>query len=84
MPEPLENVTDIAEVVEPEEAPVKPQMSKAEAETRRKKWTEFLEDEIDILRKHVEVGMYAAAKRNLLEMEKYIDELSQLPEEDEE
>lgn len=83
MPEPLENVTGIAEVVEPEEEKVKPQMSKAEANARRKKWMEHLEDEIGILRKHVEVGMYEAAKRNLQEMEKYIDELSQLPEEDE-
>ena len=83
MPEPLENVTGIAEVVEPEEEKVKPQMSKAEANARRKKWMEYLEDEIGILRKHVEVGMYEAAKRNLQEMEKYIDELSQLPEEDE-
>ena len=84
MPEPLENVTGIAEVVEPEEAPPRPQMSKAEANARRKKWKEYLEDEIGILRKHVEVGMYEAAKRNLQEMEKYINELSQLPEEDEE
>lgn len=83
MPEPLENVTGIAEVVEPEEEKVKPQMSKAEANARRKKWMEYLEDEIGILRKHVEVGMYEAAKRNIQEMEKYIDELSQLPEEDE-
>lgn len=84
MPEPLESVTDIAEIVEPDEAQERPQMSAAEAKKRREEYTEILEDEINLLRKHVADYLYDAARAKLNQIEKIIDELEKLPEDEEE
>ncbi len=68
--------------VEAEERTAVPQMSKEEAEKHRERYKELLDEEITSLRYRVDIGAYEAAKKSICRINKFIDRLADLPQEE--